>query len=246
MWIYGRNPVLEALKEGGATRLLVARGVESWLIAELKKLDAEYQLVPRIELDQLLRTTHHQGIAAEVEEFAYAEPEAPFRLAKSRAEAPLLVLLDGISDPRNYGAIIRSALALGAHGVITEERRSAPLSPLVLKASAGALRKIPLVRVKNLPRYMEDLKKQNIWIYGAAGGAERDIGELDYNRALALVVGSEGEGLRRLVAEKCDELGRIPIRKEAESLNASVALSIFLYHASLSRAQSKQAPAKQY
>ncbi|MCL4454841.1 MAG: RNA methyltransferase, partial [Deinococcus sp.] len=222
MWIYGRNPVLEALKEGGATRLLVARGVESWLIAELKKLDAEYQLVPRIELDQLLCTTHHQGIAAEVEEFAYAEPEAPFRLAKSRAEAPLLVLLDGISDPRNYGAIIRSALALGAHGVITEERRSAPLSPLVLKASAGALRKIPLVRVKNLPRYMEDLKKQNIWIYGAAGGAERDIGELDYNRALALLVEQSPSPVVLGQAENSQITGRVVVEEGAVVKDSTV------------------------
>ena len=138
MWIYGRNPVLEALRAGRARRVLVARGVEGWLLKELERLGAPYTLVPRIELDTLLRTTHHQGIAAEVEDPPYASLEDALRLAASRKEPPLLVALDGVTDPRNYGAMIRSALALGAHGVVSEERRAAPLSPLALKASAGA------------------------------------------------------------------------------------------------------------
>ena len=228
MWIYGRNPVLEALRAGRARRVLVARGVEGWLLKELERLGAPYTLVPRIELDTLLRTTHHQGIAAEVEDPPYASLEDALRLAASRKEPPLLVALDGVTDPRNYGAMIRSALALGAHGVVSEERRAAPLSPLALKASAGAALKLPVVKVKAL-------KEEGLWVYGLDVRGEKAPWELDYARPLVLVVGSEGEGMRRLVRETCDELFRIPIREEAESLNASVALGIALYQARLAR-----------
>ena len=235
MWIYGRNPVLEALRAGRARRVLVARGVEGWLLKELERLGAPYTLVPRIELDTLLRTTHHQGIAAEVEDPPYASLEDALRLAASRKEPPLLVALDGVTDPRNYGAMIRSALALGAHGVVSEERRAAPLSPLALKASAGAALKLPVVKVQNLPRTLKALKEEGLWVYGLDVRGEKAPWELDYARPLVLVVGSEGEGMRRLVRETCDELFRIPIREEAESLNASVALGIALYQARLAR-----------
>ena len=235
MWIYGRNPVLEALRAGRARRVLVARGVEGWLLKELERLGAPYTLVPRIELDTLLRTTHHQGIAAEVEDPPYASLEDALRLAASRKEPPLLVALDGVTDPRNYGAMIRSALALGAHGVVSEERRAAPLSPLALKASAGAALKLPVVKVKNLPRTLKALKEEGLWVYGLDVRGEKAPWELDYARPLVLVVGSEGEGMRRLVRETCDELFRIPIREEAESLNASVALGIALDQARLAR-----------
>ena len=235
MWIYGRNPVLEALRAGRARRVLVARGVEGWLLKELERLGAPYTLVPRIELDTLLRTTHHQGIAAEVEDPPYASLEDALRLAASRKEPPLLVALDGVTDPRNYGAMIRSALALGAHGGGSEERRAAPLSPLALKASAGAALKLPVVKVKNLPRTLKALKEEGLWVYGLDVRGEKAPWELDYARPLVLVVGSEGEGMRRLVRETCDELFRIPIREEAESLNASVALGIALYQARLAR-----------
>jgi len=235
MWIYGRNPVLEALRMGRARRVLVARGVEGWLLRELERLGAAYTLVPRMELDTLLRTTRHQGIAAEVEDPPYASLEDALRLAASRKEPPLLVALDGVTDPRNYGAMIRSALALGAHGVLSEERRAAPLSPLALKASAGAALKLPVVKVKNLPRTLKALKEEGLWVYGLDLRGEKAPWELDYARPLVLVVGSEGEGMRRLVREACDELFRIPIREEAESLNASVALGIALYQARLAR-----------
>ena len=235
MWIYGRNPVLEALRAGRARRVLVARGVEGWLLKELERLGAPYTLVPRIELDTLLRTTHHQGIAAEVEDPPYASLEDALCLAASRKEPPLLVALDGVTYPRNYGAMIRSALALGAHGVVSEERRAAPLSPLALKASAGAALKLPVVKVKNLPRTLKALKEEGLWVYGLDVRGEKAPWELDYARPLVLVVGSEGEGMRRLVRETCDELFRIPIREEAESLNASVALGIALYQARLAR-----------
>ena len=235
MWIYGRNPVLEALRAGRARRVLVARGVEGWLLKELERLGAPYTLVPRIELDTLLRTTHHQGIAAEVEDPPYASLEDALRLAASRKEPPLLVALDGVTDPRNYGAMIRSALALGAHGVVSEERRAAPLSPLALKASAGAALKLPVVKVKNLPRTLKALKEEGLWVYGLDVRGGKAPWQLDYARPLVPAVGSERAGMRRLVRETCDELFRIPIREEAESLNASVALGIALYQARLAR-----------
>ncbi len=235
MLIYGRNPVLEALREGQVGQVWVARGVESWLLKEIEKLGAPYKLVPRIELDQMVRTTQHQGLVAEIEEASYTDPEAPFRLAQQRGEQVLLVVLDGITDPRNYGAIIRSAFALGAHGVITEERRSAPLSALVLKASAGTARKIPLVQVKNIARHLEQIKQQGVWVYGTSGQASKTIAELDYRRPLAIVIGSEGEGMRRLVTEHCDELAKIPLAEGAESLNAAVALGVVLYQVRLGR-----------
>lgn len=235
MRIYGRNPVLEALRQGRVRKVYVARGVEAWFLRALEALGAEYVLVPRIELDQALKTTHHQGVMAEVEDPPYQDLEAAFRLAEARGEPPLLVLLDGVSDPRNYGAILRSALALGAHGVVSEERRSAPLSPLALKASAGAAYRIPVIRVKNLPRTLGALKERGLWVYGADIRGEKPLCALDFRRPLALVFGSEGEGMRRLVREGCDELFRIPIREEAESLNVNVAVAIALYQAGLGR-----------
>lgn len=242
MLIYGRNPVLEAIRQGTTQQVWVARGVEAWLLRELDKLGVPYQLVPRIEMDTRLKTTHHQGLAAEVMEARYADPQAPLELARSRNQQPLLVLLDGITDPRNYGAIIRSAVALGAHGVITEERRSAPLSALTLKAAAGMTAKIPLVQVKNLARYIDQLKQEGLWVYGASGHRGQPAQKMDYRRPLALVIGSEGEGLRRLVAEKCDELVQIPLEAEAESLNAGVALAILLYQTRLNRADLHMLP----
>ncbi len=231
MWIYGRRPVLEAAREGRARRILLARGVEKRLVREVEETGVPFEWTSRVELAELVGTTRHQGIAALVEDLTYADPEAPFRRAESLGELPLLLLLDGITDPQNYGAIIRAAEALGAHGVVSEERRSAPLTAAVVKASAGAASRIPLVRVKNLPRYIDALKDRGVWVYGLAGEASRTIEDADYNRPLALVIGSEGKGMRRLVREKCDELLAIPLRGSTPSLNASVAAGIALYRA---------------
>lgn len=162
MLIYGKQAVAEALREGGVLRLFVAHGVQPGTVKQFealaRKAGVTLERVPRTQLDQALKTTRHQGVVAELPELSYADPEAPFTRAARRGEKPLLVLLDGITDPHNYGAIIRSAEVLGAHGVVTEERRSAPLSAVVAKVSAGASSHLPLVQVKNLPRYMEALK----------------------------------------------------------------------------------------
>lgn len=240
MLIYGRQAVLEALLEADVQRLFIAKGMRKKELEEFERRArgrVPVVMVPRIELDQRLGTTRHQGVAAELPELSYADPEAPFKLAEKRGERLLLVLLDQIQDPRNYGAIIRSAEVLGAHGVVTEERRSAPLSAVVAKTAAGATAHLPPVQVKNLPRYMEALKARNVWLYGAAGEAEMHPAEVDWERPAALVIGSEGTGMRRLVRDRCDELLSIPMRGKVASLNASVATGILLYAVMEARAK---------
>jgi 23S rRNA (guanosine2251-2'-O)-methyltransferase len=233
MLIYGRNPVLEALHTGAVQRVFAANGIEKAFAKELEALceqaNVPLEWHPRIVLDQEIGTTQHQGVVAELEDAVWSELQDCFALAKKRGEQLLLVLLDGITDPHNFGAIIRSAEVLGAHGVVVEERRSAPLSPTVIKSSAGATAHLPLVQVKNLPRLVDELKDQNIWVYGAAGEARASLDKLDFDRPLALVIGSEGDGLRRLVREKCDELLRIETRGKVQSLNASVAAAILIH-----------------
>ena len=232
MLIYGKQTILEALQQDKVERLMLAKGLQKSTVKSLETLANKQgviiEYVPRIQLDKALKTTHHQGIVAEVL-VSYSEPEAPFRLARSRGEMPLLILLDQITDAHNYGAIIRSAEVLGAHGVITEQRRSASLSPVVTKVSAGAAMHLPLVQVKNLPRYLDELKEQDVWLYGAVADVASEPQHIDWNRAIALVIGSEGSGMRRLVREKCDDLINLPMRGQITSLNASVASGILIY-----------------
>ena len=181
------------------------------------------------------QSTQHQGVMAEVEDMAWAEVDDILALAEQRGEDLLIVLLDGITDPRNFGAIIRSAEVLGAHGVVVEERRSAPLSPVVAKTAAGATSYLPVAQTKNLPRLIEQLKQDNVWVYGAAGEAAEDVRRIDFSGKVALVIGAEGEGMRRLVREKCDALVSIPVRGRVQSLNASVAAGILLFEATRGR-----------
>ena len=235
MLLYGRNPVLEALQAGRVSEVLVARGVEASLVRQFKGFDVRLRFAPRIELDQLAGTTQHQGVLAEVEELRWASVDDILDRAEGRGEQLLMILLDGITDPRNFGAIIRSAEVLGAHGVVVEERRSAPLSATVAKAAAGATSYFPVAHTKNLPRLIDQLKEDGVWVYGAAGEAATDLHRLDYNRKLALVIGAEGEGMRRLVREKCDELVSIAVKGQVQSLNASVAAGILIHHAVSSR-----------
>lgn len=238
MLIYGRNPILEALSSGTVERVYVADGVETRFARELEAAceaaDVGMEWVSRIELDQAVGTTQHQGVVAEMADAKFSHVDDCLELAESKGELPLLVLLDGITDPHNFGAIIRSAEVLGAHGVIVEERRSAPLSATVVKTSAGATQYLPVAQTKNLPRLIDDLKAKGIWVYGAAGEATQTLERLDVKRPLALVIGAEGEGLRRLVREKCDELVKIETRGKVQSLNASVAAAI-LIHSAISR-----------
>jgi 23S rRNA (guanosine2251-2'-O)-methyltransferase len=251
MLIYGRHPTLTALREGQVRQLFLAHGIERAARAEFEREAARFgvpvELVPRIQLDQAVRTTQHQGVAAEIAELAYADPDAPFDLALERRERLLLVCLDGVTDPRNYGAIVRSAEALGAHGVVTEARRSAPLSPVVAKTAAGATAHLPLLQVTNLPRYLAELKDRAVWVYGAdaarEGGATRGPREVDWSRDVALVIGAEGEGLRRVVRAACDELVEVPLRGRTPSLNASVAAALLIHEALMAREAEAEAEA---
>lgn len=235
MLLYGRNPVLEAIRDGRVDEVLVARGVEEAFVRELKAAGVHLRFAPRIELDQLAGTTAHQGVMAEVEDLSWAIVDDVLDRAEQRQEDLLIVLLDGITDPRNFGAIIRSAEVLGAHGVVVEERRSAPLSPVVAKTAAGATSYLPVAQTKNLPRLIDQLKADGVWVYGAAGEAAQDVSRIDWRGKVALVIGAEGEGLRRLVREKCDGLVSIPTRGRVQSLNASVAAGILLYEATRHR-----------
>ncbi len=235
MWIYGRNPVLEAIAQGQVERLVLASGVKEASVAAHRKAARQagvaIQVVPRIELDRALGTTQHQGVAAELPELSYQPLEDAFALAASRNQPLLLVLLDHVQDPRNYGAIIRSAEVLGAHGVVTENRRSAPLSAVVAKTAAGAASHLPLVQVANLPNLIRELKDRGVWIYGADGEGASTPGQLDWQRDVALVIGSEGRGIRPVVEKACDATVRIPTRGQIGALNASVAAGILLYAA---------------
>jgi 23S rRNA (guanosine2251-2'-O)-methyltransferase len=233
MLIYGRHAVEEALVQGGVERVFVARGVAPGTLREVERsaraAGVPVELVARIDLDRALKTTDHQGIAAELPDLAHAEVDAPFALAASRGERLLLVALDQVTDPRNYGAIIRSAEALGAHGVVTEARRSPPLSPTVAKAAAGAASHLPLVQITNLPTYLLELKERGVWVYGSAGDGETSPRDVDWDRDVVLVIGAEGHGMRRLVRERCDGVLSVPLRGRVGSLNASVAAGILLH-----------------
>ena len=229
--------MLEALREGQATRVMVAKGIQPAALKELegaaRRAGADFEQVPRIQLDQALRTTNHQGVAAELPEVPTSELDDAFALAEQRGERLMLVFLDQLTDPRNVGAIIRSAEALGAHGVVMEERRSAPLSAVVVKASAGATSLVPVIIVTNLVRTIEQVKERGVWVYGAApatrDGDTATPEQTDWDRDAGIVIGSEGTGMRRLVRERCDGLISLPMKGRIGSLNAAVAAGILLY-----------------
>ena len=227
----GRNPIREALKSGrDIEKLMVARGDLSGSAREILSMAKErrvpVQEVERTRLDAI--APNHQGMIAYASAYQYSTVEDMLELAKAREEQPFLVILDGVTDPHNLGAIIRSAECAGAHGVIVQERRAVGLTPAAVKASAGAVEYIPVARVVNLTSVIEQLKAQNIWIYAADMGGE-DYREVDFKGGVALVIGAEGEGVSRLVLDACDKRVSLPIRGKLDSLNASVAAGVLLY-----------------
>ena len=235
--LVGRNPIREALRAGrDLEKLLVARGEligsAREIVAMAREAKVVVQEVDRARLDAM--APNHQGLIAVASAYAYSTEEDMFAMAKARGEQPFLVILDGVTDPHNLGAIIRSAECVGAHGVILPERRSVGLTPAAVKASAGAVEHIPVAREVNLTRLIERLKKEGVWIYGAAMEGE-DYRKVDFSGAAALVVGSEGEGISRLVAQSCDRLVSLPMRGKIGSLNASVAAGVLLYAVMASR-----------
>ena len=229
--LVGRNPIREALKAGrDMEKLLVAKGEligsAREIVAMAREQKVIVQEVDRAHLDAM--APGHQGLIAVVSAYAYKTVDDMLALAKERGEEPFLVILDGVTDPLNLGAIIRSAECAGAHGVIIPERRAVGLTPAAVKASAGAVEYLPVAREVNLTRTIERLKNEGIWIYGTAMNGE-DYRKVDYSGAKALVIGSEGEGMSRLVSESCDKVVTLPMKGKIESLNASVAAGILLY-----------------
>ena len=240
--VAGRNSVLEALREGiPATTLYVARRID----ADERVRDiieaASDRGIPMLEagkpdLDRITDGAIHQGVALQVPPYEYAHPDDLLSLARDRAEHPLLVALDGITDPRNLGAIVRSTAAFGGHGVIITERRAASMTAAAWKTSAGAASRIPVAQVVNLARAIDDLKKSGVFVLGLDMDGDVELPKLELAREpVCLVVGSEGKGLSRLVREKCDQIVSIPISASTESLNAGVAAGVALYEVARTR-----------
>ena len=201
------------------------------MAAQAREKGAVVLSVDRRKLDQMSLTHAHQGIIAQTAAHAYASVEDMLALAESRGEPPLLVICDELSDPHNLGAILRSAECAGAHGVIIPKRRSAGLTPVVAKASAGALEYIPVARVPNIPRVLQELQSRGVWVYGTAADGDRELYDADLQGPAAIVIGNEGTGMGRLVRQSCDVLVRIPMRGRISSLNASAAAAVLLYEA---------------
>jgi len=236
--LYGRNAVYEALRAGRrrCENVLVAEGIqESGTAARILALAEERGIsmkrVTRRQLDQL-GAVNHQGVAAQVDPYPYVELDDILDLAQQRGEFPFLLLLDCLQDPQNLGTLLRTAEAVAVHGAVIPCRRAAQVTPAVSNASAGAVEHLLIAQVTNLVRTMGELKEQGVWIVGLEHTPDaQDYREADLNMPLALVVGSEGRGLRRLVRDSCDLLIQLPMRGSINSLNASVAGSIALYEA---------------
>ncbi|MBO5534039.1 MAG: 23S rRNA (guanosine(2251)-2'-O)-methyltransferase RlmB [Clostridia bacterium] len=229
--LVGRNPIREALKAGrDMEKLLVAKGElmgsAREIVAMAREQHVVVQEVDRARLDAM--APNHQGMIAVVSAYQYHTIEDIFALAAERKEEPFIVVLDGITDPHNLGAIIRSAECAGAHGVIIPSRRAVGLTPSAVKASAGAVEHIPVVRETNLSRTLESLKKDGCWVFGTAMDG-KNYRNADYSGPVVLVIGSEGEGISKLVSEHCDDMVTIPLYGKIDSLNASVAAGIILF-----------------
>lgn len=231
--IAGRNPVMEAIRSGRSIEsILVAKGERSGsvvaIIAKAKQKNIPVKDVDSKKLDFLAKGVNHQGIVAQCAVKEYSTLEDIFDLAEERGESPFIIVLDKIEDPHNLGAIIRTAECAGAHGVIIPERRSAGLSYTVEKTSAGALEYMPVVRVKNISAVLQKLKDKGIWVYGADMDGEH-YKKVNFDGAVALVIGNEGKGISPLVAKDCDVIVSLPMKGKINSLNASVAAGILMY-----------------
>ena len=231
--VEGRNAVLEAFRSGKTIdRLLIQDGCQDGpiqsIIREARKHDTLVNFVAKERLDQMSETGKHQGVIASAAAYAYAEVEDMLKLAEEKGEPPFLFLLDDIEDPHNLGAIIRTANLAGAHGVIIPKRRAVGLTATVARTSAGALNYTPVARVTNLGNTIEELKKEGIWFVCADMGAE-PMYRTNLTGPIGLVIGNEGEGVSRLVKEKCDFVASIPMKGNIDSLNASVAAGVLAY-----------------
>ena len=233
LMVEGRNAVIEAFRSGKPVdKLFVLDGCQDGpvrtIIREAKKHDTIINFVTRERLDQISETKKHQGVIAYAAAYEYSEVEDMLELAKKKGEDPFLILLDNIEDPHNLGAIIRTANLAGAHGVIIPKRRAVGLTATVAKTSAGALNYTPVAKVTNLAKTMEELKEKGLWFVCADMGGTT-MYDLNLKGPIGLVIGNEGEGVGRLVKEKCDMVASIPMKGDIDSLNASVAAGVLAY-----------------
>lgn len=230
--IAGKNPVLEALRAGREiNKVWIAEGVKKTGVEELidlaKGQGVLVQFVPKQKVDKLAE--NHQGIVASVAAYNYAELDDLFNAAKAKQEDPFFIILDELEDPHNLGSIMRTADAIGAHGIIIPKRRAVGLTAVVAKASTGAIEHVPVVRVTNLAQTVEELKERGVWIAGTDAKGSADYRKMDATLPLALIIGSEGKGMSRLLKDKCDFLYHLPMVGHVTSLNASVAAALLMY-----------------
>lgn len=234
--IEGRNAVIEALRAGTAVdKIYIARGETDASLGHIASTARGKGIVvveaDRRKLDGMSRTHSHQGVIALAAVREYASVDDILSAAREKGEPPLIVVCDELSDPHNLGAVIRTAECAGAHGVIIPKRRSAGLTAIVAKTSAGAVAHVPVARVPNLPALLKELKAQGVWVFGADAEGDKPLYEADLKGPAAIVIGSEGAGMGRLVGETCDVRISIPMRGKLNSLNASAAAAILLYEA---------------
>ena len=238
--IHGVVPVVEALRSGRRTieHIAIAEGARHERLREMLELaraaNVPVRRVPRLDIERTAGNATHQGVMARIAAARYADAEellAELAAQVWTSRSPLALCLDGLEDPRNFGAVLRTAECAGVEAVFTTERRAVGLTETVAKAAAGALEYVRVARVANLSRLIEQLKERNIWVVGTAGDAPREYTDWDWTLPTAVFVGNEGAGLHRLVRERCDELVRIPTAGHLESLNVSVATGIVLYEA---------------
>lgn len=232
-YIIGKNPVIEALKsEREINKLLIAEGSQKGQMQQIiglaKQRNILVQYVPKKKIDGMVEG-NHQGVVAQVAAYEYAELDDLFAAAEKKNETPFFLLLDEIEDPHNLGSIMRTADAVGAHGIIIPKRRAVGLTATVAKASTGAIEHIPVVRVTNMARTIDELKERGIWIAGTDALGTEDYRSFDGTLPLGLVIGSEGKGMGRLIRDKCDFLIRLPMKGHVTSLNASVAAALLMY-----------------
>ncbi|CDQ41440.1 MULTISPECIES: 23S rRNA (guanosine(2251)-2'-O)-methyltransferase RlmB [Virgibacillus] len=231
--IIGKNPVIEALNSGrSVNKVLISEQLNATTQGKIiqfgKTAGTIVQKVPKRKLDQL-SNGNHQGVVAYVASYNYATLDDLFQKAQERSESPFFIILDELEDPHNLGSILRSADAVGAHGVIIPKRRSVGLTATVAKTAAGAIEHIPVARVTNIATTIDELKDRHIWVVGTEANATEDYRKLDGTLPIAIVIGNEGKGMSRLVQKKCDWTVSLPMKGKVSSLNASVACGLLLY-----------------
>ncbi|CAN7601034.1 23S rRNA (guanosine(2251)-2'-O)-methyltransferase RlmB [Rossellomorea sp. LjRoot5] len=232
-FIGGRNPVIEALKSGrDINKIWIAEGSQKGSIQQIvglaKESNVMVQYVPKKKIEQMV-SENHQGVVASVAAYQYAELDDLFQKAAQKGEDPFILILDELEDPHNLGSIMRTADAAGAHGIIIPKRRAVGLTSTVAKSSTGAIEHIPVARVTNLSRAVDELKERGVWVAGTDAKGKLDFRQLDGTLPIGLIIGSEGKGMSRILRDKCDFLVQLPMIGHVTSLNASVAASILMY-----------------